>query len=80
MSETIEKKTQARFRKSEGVMSKAARARAIIAEMNGKVDQKAIITEIQNRLGFTRAMARHYYYCSKDAVIGVQAAGSDNQS
>ena len=57
------KTTQTRFRKSEGGLSKAEQTRAIIAEMNGQ-DQKAIVGAIQERLGFSRPMARHYFYCN----------------
>ena len=55
-------RSQDRFRKSEGRPSKAAQAREIIAEL-GTEDRKAVVSAIQERLGFTRQMARHYFYC-----------------
>lgn len=68
-AENAETRVQNRYRKSSGQPSKAAQARAIIAELYGNVEQKEIVTEIQNRLGFSRQLARHYFYCSKKAAL-----------
>jgi predicted solute-binding protein len=69
VASVAEARTQNRYRKSAGAPSKAAQTRAIIAELYGKMDQKEIVTEIQNRLGFTRQLARHYFYCSKNQAL-----------
>lgn len=67
-NETVEAKpSQDRYRKTAGVPSKAERTREIIREL-GTEDRKAVIGAIQERLGFTRAMARHYFYCESKKV------------
>ena len=56
-------RTQARYRKASGRPSKAELTRQVIAEMRD-ASKSDIFTAIQERVGFTRAMARHYYYAN----------------
>lgn len=56
--------TQDRYRKSEGKPSKAAQTRAIVQQMQGTAQRNDIVDAIQSQLGFSRPMARHYYYCA----------------
>lgn len=59
--------SQNRFRRTQGGVSKAAASREIVRRMPD-ADKREVITTIQEELGFTRAMARHYYYCAVRAV------------
>lgn len=61
--ETTAQKKQDRYRKSSGRPSKAYVTRQIIMEMSD-ASKSEIFTAIQERVGFTRAMARHYYYAN----------------
>ena len=54
---------QDRYRKDSGRPSKAVMTRQIIAEMRD-ASKSEVFTAIQKRVGFTRAMARHYYYAN----------------
>lgn len=56
--------TQDRYRKSEGKPSKAAQTRAIVQQMQDTAQRTEIVDAIQSQLGFSRPMARHYYYCA----------------
>lgn len=55
---------QNRYRKSEGKPSKAAQTRAIVQQMQDTAQRTEIVDAIQSQLGFSRPMARHYYYCA----------------
>lgn len=58
---------QNRYRRTQGGSSKAAASREIVRRMTGS-EKREVIDTIQTELGFTRAMARHYYYCASRAV------------
>ena len=70
--------TQNRYCRTQGGFSKAAASREIVRRMAGSPN-RAVISVIQSELGFSRAMARHYFYCAQRAVDQDQYRGETVQ-